>query len=365
VRVEEEVLSDRIRVLRTEASARAEARAPGPTHVVVRWAALAVGLLLVSGTAAIGVLLWSPGSAKLLATEPPEPPGPGVPSSLPPPSNGTTPYEWCRVEGGTFRFGPPLEGREWTDEIELPAFEISRTEVSNDQYMAYLRDREPDLRRRGKFREYVPSNWTWRKVAGAVPPDDEDPQIPEGWEALPVRGVSYDMAEQFCRWLNHPERQSGARLPREEEWERAARGTDGRAYPWGPAFLHENVVGGRRSPIVPAFVEAVAPTLVNAPTADVSPCGALHMGGNVSEWTDLPSWQRGADAGPWDLYPRPIRGASFQDTREGAEQYARTWSDEVRMERGISFSYVGFRVVRSLPGAPGEDGGGEPGEKGR
>ncbi len=73
------------------------------------------------------------------------------------------------------------------------------------------------------------------------------PKKPVGDEACPVAGVSWDDAVAFCRWRSGIEGRE-VRLPTEGEWERAARGADGRAYPWGDGFRWDRLVGAR-SPV--------------------------------------------------------------------------------------------------------------------
>jgi len=354
-------------VLSTEIGLRREEAAPAPaggTSALLRWGAAAAALVLVAGTAAIGVVLWSPRAAEALVAGGQEPPPPE--GREPPDPSLAAEYRWCLVPGGAFRWGKPSEGRNWSEEVEVAGFEILQTEVSNAQWLEYLRDNREDLLLRREFRAAVPTHWAWRKVPGAAPPLDEEPYIPAGEEALPVRGVTFNQAQSFCEWLHRTGRQKGARLPTEDEWEKAARGRDGRTYPWGEGFLVEKAASGQRILIEGALVTSATPLPVYLSTTDVSPCGALHMGGNVSEWTDL--WgarpgEKEAD-GPWELQ-RVIRGASFQDGRESGERYAATYYSEWRMERGMTALSVGFRVARSLPdsgetpSAPGPEGGGK------
>jgi len=93
-----------------------------------------------------------------------------------------------------------------------------------------------------------------------------------GWEDQhPVVRVTWTEAEMYCRW-------AGLRLPTEHEWEKAARGTDGREYPWGDGEPTEELCN---------FDENVRrPTEVGNYPAGASPYGCLDMAGNVWEWCD-------------------------------------------------------------------------------
>ncbi len=141
---------------------------------------------------------------------------------------------------GEFKFG---ENRE---SVTLPAFYIDKTEVTNQAY--------------GRFCQKT----------GYPPPPGFDSAKPD----YPVVNVSIADAKAFAMWARK-------RLPNGREWERAARGTDGRLYPWGDQAdpSRANIGTGQVLP-------------VTAMPQDKSPCGALQMAGNVFELidqTDTPS----------------------------------------------------------------------------
>lgn len=151
--------------------------------------------------------------------------------------------EWVQVPAGMFLFGENLRRR------KLSEFEIARYPVTNLQY-GYFLQANPGYP--------APPGWRGR-------------ELPIGKGRHPVVGISYGDAQAFCEWL-------GCRLPTVEEWEKAARGTDGRRYPWGEAWED-----GRYCNHWEAGNQGTTP--VDRYPESGSPYGVMDMAGNVWEWT--------------------------------------------------------------------------------
>jgi formylglycine-generating enzyme required for sulfatase activity len=188
----------------------------------------------------------------------------------------------------------------------LPSFDLARYAVSNDEYREFVDQT--------KYRE--PKHWA-QATGGRLPP---------GLGRLPVVNVTFADAETFCQW-------KGVRLPSNDEWERAARGTDERAYPWGDVwrptangFLAHTLERHRATQEELLSVTALA--------EGQSPSGACQMAGNVWEWVD-----GGAEG------KKHTRGGSW---RYNGEIYALTWF-RLPANPAITDDDVGFRYVRDDP----------------
>jgi iron(II)-dependent oxidoreductase len=211
--------------------------------------------------------------------------------------------------------------------IEVPAFAIERTPVTNRQFAEFL-NANPSLTANGR-RLYDP--------------DDNDARIHKkgpvwvadaGAEQYPVVEPSWYGAREYCRW-------AGRRLPTEAEWEKAARGTDGRRYPWGnapPDRTRAHYNGGWQE-----FVPA------GSLRGGASPYGILDMAGNGWEWTS--SAYRPYPYNPQD--GRENAGADVERVTRGggqdsnANQITTTYRGRgLSREPGGGHHNIGFRCAR-------------------
>lgn len=210
---------------------------------------------------------------------------------------------------------PAVREARWFDaelarqRVQLPAFCIDRTLVTQTEYAAFIAragHRLPGIQRdeylRQGFlvhdydREVTPYLWS-----RAGPPD--------GRADHPVVLVSAEDAEAYCRW-RHP----ALRLPTEAEWEKAARGEDGRVFPWGDAWNPERLNSAARGP--------GGTTPVTRYAAGASPYGLLDAVGNVFQWTAsaLADGRRVLKGCAWDDEPGLCRPA-FRHGRPPASRH--------------------------------------------
>ena len=166
--------------------------------------------------------------------------------------------------------------------------------------------------------------------AGACSDSINVPSLESYFESpnLPMSSLNWEQAKTYCEWR-------GARLPSEAEWEKAARGTNGRTYPWGEVFDEEHVQlsGG--------------PHEVGIYELGKSPYGMYDMSGNVWEWTSdapvpYPGYQ--GDQGHFRETDRVLRGGSWEAPDPAALS---TWFRFFSFE-GDNAGYVGFRCAREV-----------------
>jgi formylglycine-generating enzyme required for sulfatase activity len=218
------------------------------------------------------------------------------------------------VPGGSFMMGcnAAIDTECGADElpqhaVNVSSFEIDRTEVTY-----------------GALRNCVAGG-------GCAAPSNLDQYAP----TEPVAWISWAGAQLYCQWANK-------RLPTEAEWEKAARGTDGRKYPWGneaPDCTRANMSGCAGKPVA-----------VGTVTGDVGPYGARDMAGNLSEWVG--DWYGESyyamspmtdPTGPAAGMSRVTRGGSYLSSAK----LLRTSSRDA-LPDASGLVYMGFRCAKAL-----------------
>ena len=223
------------------------------------------------------------------------------------------------VPAGEFLYGEDKERRH-TD-----GFRIARYPITNAQYQAFIAA--------GGYKEK-----SWWQGLGPPPKTPEDPR----WSQpnRPRKSVTWFEAMAFCAWLT--ERLVNPlgrpiRLPTEFEWERAARGVDGREYPWGDGYRvgYANI-DEREDKTGATYLKQTS--AVGLYPQGASPEGVLDLAGNVWEWC-MNGFQHPERRQPAGTGPRVMRGGScILDRRVALEAFR----DD--LVPGLCF-FLGFRVL--------------------
>ncbi|MFN0121032.1 MAG: SUMF1/EgtB/PvdO family nonheme iron enzyme [Blastocatellia bacterium] len=240
------------------------------------------------------------------------------------PTAAVAPEGMVLIPGGEFRVGRD-EGED-ADKPAHPAtikpFFMDLTEVTNEAYQRFVTEQNYK----------APASW-------------KDGKFPAGAEKLPVTEVTWEDANAYAAAV-------GKRLPTEEEWEFAARGTDNFRYPWGMEFeaSRANISGaaGASKKLLP----------VGSFPDGKSPFGLLDMSGNAWEWTDseykaYPGGRVQVPSGYERSTLRVIRGGSFAvppdrattTTRRGWPVSLQDWPDGATAD----YSQTGFRCAKDTP----------------
>ncbi len=228
--------------------------------------------------------------------------------------------------------GPALiEGGRGLVEVDVPSFVIAELPVSFGEYLEFLTERQladPEAAE-ALWPRMVDGPPLWRWHEGAFEPAAADRWGPRGeLVQFPVFGVDVASAEAYIAWIG---RRTGLpyRIPTEIEWEKAARGTDGRRYPWGDHF-DASFCKMRESRPGPPF-----PERRGAFEADVSPYGVRDLAGGAADWV--------TPATPQEAGLLCTRGGAWTDHTEACRISSRR--TYLAVERSLR---VGFRLARSL-----------------
>ena len=251
-------------------------------------------------------------------------------------------HDFVYVPAGPYRAGgdPDALDAGPSRRVELPGYFIARRHVTVSDWCDYLADlmgtdpadalrrvpRQPSLKMsEGYYWPTPPTGQVWR-----APVQDRDGDL---WLAdWPMMSIPWTDAVAYAAWAAQ-KRGLPLRLPSEAEWEKAARGVDGRLFPWGdifdPALCRMRASAARQG--VPAPVGA-------APT-DISVYGVIDMAGGMRDYCGEPAFDG-------DPRRRPVRGGSY-NTHAGLCRLA------ARSNYAPDFlhSHCGFRLARTPPAA--------------
>jgi iron(II)-dependent oxidoreductase len=238
------------------------------------------------------------------------------------PAPAPIPEDMVSIPAGSFTMGQdgskPKNGP--AHSVDLPAFEIDRFEVTNDEFARFVDETS--------YVTYAEENSSknWRDAAEAKGGNH------------PAVYVTWDDAKAYCEW-------AGKRLPTEAEWEKAARGEDGRVYPWGNDFPSSDEID-QFGNFYETGLRSTFP--VGAFEKGASPYGVYDLAGNVREWVEdffLAYEGAAADADPFfGEENRVNRGGGWFDGEDG--ELVTTYNRNAGPPGTSANDDIGFRCAR-------------------
>jgi formylglycine-generating enzyme required for sulfatase activity len=239
-------------------------------------------------------------------------------------SDGLPDMDWVEISAGEFIY---QDG----ERLTLPTFSIARYPVTYVQFQAFLD--APDGSKQDEW---------WQGLTPKYQKQEMREQYFK-YANHPRDSVSWYQAVAFCRWLSTKLGHEVC-LPTEREWEKAARGTDGREYPWGNGYIpgYANIdETSSFGTVGPYYVRQT--TAVGMYPQGISPYGVLDMSGNVWEWC-LNEYRSPENIGLEGDAARVLRGGSWRDNILDSRCAVRN-----RYNPNYGGSSRGFRVVCSAP----------------
>lgn len=240
------------------------------------------------------------------------------------PPNPDLPEGMVAVAAGSYTIGRDSEDPTALErpqhKVDLTAFNIDRTEVTNSAYKKFV----------DATGHKNPTNWSGGK-------------LPEAREDFPVTGVTWQDAADYAAW-------AGKRLPTEAEWEAAARGAEGRIYPWGNSFRAgvANIGVTPDKPGPEQYPKGIKE--VGRYPDGASPVGAVDMIGNVWEWVadEFKLYSGGPSTIPTDIREKMEPDRTYRVIRGGAYDGNKDHNATYRglLDASQAYPKVGFRCAK-------------------
>lgn len=206
------------------------------------------------------------------------------------------------------------------ERLSLPSFKISRYPVTNAQFQAFVQAAEG----------YADPRW-WQGL--------NQPKTAQQsrWQESnrPVERVDWYEALAFCRWLSAKTGLTIS-LPTEQQWEKAARGTEGRKYPWGTKF--KSVYCNARQGLGETSAVGIYPQ-------GQAPFGAMDMAGNVWDWCLNKFYQPNKIVPDLSGDYRVVRGGSWNLSAEGLRCAVRHWNHPTYRVNDLGFRVCAFSLA--------------------
>lgn len=234
--------------------------------------------------------------------------------------------ELMLIPEGEFLAGWPVDGINPPFPVSLKAYYIALYQVTNEQYAKFLNEYQPEIKEL--------NNWIFLDSSCFVKKTVSGYDVIPGKEDHPVVQVTWFGANAYCKW-------AGLRLPTELEWEKAARGQDGRIYPWGNEWDQSKCrFAGNKASETTCSVKSYE--------EGVSPFGIFQMAGNVLEWC--------ADGFQHNSYDKFWAGnlalpeGSNKVLRGGSWLHSQEFCNSVRHfgnDPNLHYNFFGFRCAKN------------------
>ena len=241
--------------------------------------------------------------------------------------------EMVWIPAGYFRMGMNTDvAQKQAEQLGLKDYHVMAGEESFPERLVYVQGFFMDKHEvsRARWKQFVEAT-KWKPAEGKVAPTWNGGELSNEQAQLPIAEMQWSAAAQYAVWAKK-------QLPTEAMWEKAARGTDGRWYPWG------NALPGPEYGVISLGKALPGPQAVGSHPKGVSPYGCLDMAGNVYEWTS--EWKE-----PYPNNPEvpDYEGGHTNAVLRGGSFYHTVHSYRTAKRFGfppdVTYFHVGFRTA--------------------